>query len=255
MSDKPQKQKFGKGDSEEKEDLVIVKELTREEKNALRTRENEREKLASWVPKTVLGKKVKSAQITNLNQIIDSNQKILEQQIVDKLINVKTDLLLMGQSKGKFGGGKRRAWRQTQRKTKEGNVPTFSALAVVGDEDGHVGIGLGKSKETLPARDKSVRKAKLDIIKVTRSCASFDCSCDKLHTVPFIVEGKAGSVRITLIPAPQGTGLVAGNEVKKILKMAGIHDIYSKTFGKKRTTFNLAKATIDALKKTNRSLK
>ncbi len=235
----------------EKSELAVVKELTREEKIALRTKENEREKLASWKPKTALGKKVKGGEVTNLNQILDSNQKILEEQIVDKLINLKTDLLLMGQSKGKFGGGKRRAWRQTQRKTKEGNVPTFSALAVIGDEDGHVGLGEGKAKETLPARDKAVRKAKLEIIKVKRSCASFDCSCDKLHTVPLIVEGKAGSVRIILYPAPQGTGLVAGNEVKKILKMAGIADVYSKTFGKKRTTFNLAKATIDALKKTN----
>ncbi|PIN90192.1 30S ribosomal protein S5 [Candidatus Pacearchaeota archaeon CG10_big_fil_rev_8_21_14_0_10_32_14] len=232
----------------------IIKEPTREERNAQRTRENDREKLASWVPKTDLGRKVKSGQVTNLNQIIDSNQKILEQQIVDKLINVKTDLLLMGQSKGKFGGGKRRAWRQTQRKKKEGNVATFSALAVIGDEDGHVGIGQGRAKETLPARDKAVRKAKLEVIRVRRGCASFDCSCDKLHTVPFVVEGKAGSVRITLIPAPQGTGLVAGNEVKKILKLAGIHDVYSKTFGKIRTTFNLAKATMDALEKTNRRL-
>jgi len=72
-----------------------------------------------------------------------------------------------------------------------------------------------------------------------------------LHTIPFKVTGKSGSVRVTLIPAPQGTGLVVGNELKKVLKLAGIKDVYSKTFGRKRTTFNLIKACFEALKKTN----
>ena len=124
-------------------------------------------------------------------------------------------------------------------------------MAVVGDGNGHVGIGEGEAMETLPARDKAIRKAKLNIIKVQRGCASFDCNCSEKHTVPFKVAGKSGSARVELIPAPQGTGLVVANELKKILKFAGIKDIYSKTFGKARTTFNLAKACIDALQKTN----
>jgi len=160
-------------------------------------------------------------------------------------------LISIGQAKGKFGGGKRRAWRQTQRKTKQQNVPTFSTMAVVGDGNGHVGVGSGEAKETLPARDKAIRKAKLNIIKIKRTCAAFDCACSEPHTIPFKVTGKAGSVRVTLIPAPQGTGLVVANELKKILKLTGIKDVYSKTFGKKRTTFNLVKACIEALKKTN----
>jgi|SRR3989344_1931272 len=236
---------------QEQIEKIEVKELTRAEKIAARINEQEREKLASWVPKTALGKKVRSKEIKDIDYILNNNMKILEEQIVDSLINLKTDLLFMGQSKGKFGGGKRRVWRQTQRKTKEGNVATFSALAVVGDEKGHIGVGSGRSKETLPARDKAVRKAKLNIIKIKRGCASFDCSCSEEHSVPFVVNGKCGSVRVTLYPAPQGTGLVVGNELKKILKLAGIKDIYSKTFGKKRTTFNLIKASMDALEKTN----
>ena len=186
----------------------------------------------------------------NIDEILDNNKKILEEQIVDTLLDLKTELISIGQAKGKFGGGKRRAWRQTQRKTKAKNIPTFSTMAVVGDENGHVGIGTGKSMETLPARDKGFRKAKLNIIKIKRGCASFDCACSELHTVPFKVTGKSGSVRVILIPAPQGTGLVVGNELKKILKFAGIKDVYSKTFGRKRTTFNLIKACFDALKKT-----
>ena len=170
------------------------------------------------------------------------------------MLNLKSDLIAIGQSKGKFGGGKRRAWRQTQRKTKEGNVPTFSAFAVVGDGNGHIGIGSGRAKETLPARDKALRKAKLNLIKIQRGCASFDCACSEKHTVPFKVQGKSGSVRVTLIPAPQGTGLVVANEMKKILILAGIKDVYSKTFGTQRTTFNFAKAMIDALQKTQKAV-
>ena len=213
------------------------------------------EAIASWVPKTKLGKEVKEKKIKNIDEILDSKKKILEEQIVDSLLNLNSDLLFIGQSKGKFGGGKRRAWKQTQRKTKEGNVPTFATLAVVGDGNGHVGIGFGRAKETLPARDKSIRKAKLSVIKVKRACASFDCACNEMHSIPFKVTGKSGSVRVTLIPAPQGTGLVAATEMKRILKLAGVKDVYTKTFGTQRTTMNLARATIDALKKTNKGEK
>lgn len=211
--------------------------------------------LSEWEPKTKLGREVKDEKITNIDEILDSKRKILEEQIVDKLLNLKSDLILIGQAKGKFGGGKRRAWRQTQKKTQEGNVPTFSTMAIVGDEAGHIGVGDGKAKETLPARDKAIRKAKLAIMKIRRECSSFDCSCNEPHTVPFKVTGKAGSVRVTLIPAPQGTGLVAANELKKLFKLAGIKDIYSKTFGSGRTTFNMIKACLDALNKTNQNLK
>ena len=177
------------------------KELIEVDKRTEREKDRDKEKaaeLASWVPKTKLGREVKSKKIKNIDEILDSNKKILEEQIVDSLLNLKSDLISIGQSKGKFGGGKRRAWKQTQRKTKEGNVPTFSTLAVVGDENGHVGIGIGRAKETLPARDKAIRKAKLGIIKVIRGCASFDCACAEQHSIPFKVEGKSGSVRIVL---------------------------------------------------------
>lgn len=208
----------------------------------------------TWMPKTKLGKDVKERKITNLDEILEKKRKILEPEIIDWLLTVKSDLISIGQSKGKFGGGKRRAWRQTQRKTAEGNIPTFSTMAVVGDENGHVGIGSGEAKETLPARDKAIRKAKLNLIKVIRSCSAFDCACSEPHTIPFKVVGKTGSVKVTLIPAPQGTGLVVANELKKLLKLAGIKDIYSRTSGSRRTTFNMAKACIDALNKTNKKM-
>ena len=205
--------------------------------------------LESWVPKTKLGKLVKAGKIKDVDEAL--KYKILEPEILDLLLKLDSEILNIGQAKGKFGGGKRRAWRQTQKKTAEGNVPTFSCMCVVGNKDGYIGLGYGRAKETLPAREKALRKAKLNIMKIKRGCASFDCVCDEPHTVPFIVEGKMGSCKVKLIPAPQGTGLVIGDECKKILRLAGIKDVYSVTNGKIRTTFNLAKACMEALKKTN----
>ena len=238
-------------------DVVIEKEIKAPDKAGTFRKPWEKEafSMESWDPKTKLGRRVKNGEIKNIDEILDKREKILEPEIVDSLLNLKTDLILIGQAKGKFGGGKRRAWKQTQRKTQEGNVLKFSAMSVVGDENGHVGIGKGCSVETLPARGKSAINAKINIFKITRKCAAFDCECSAPHTIPFKVEGKSGSVEIKLIPAPQGTGLVATDELKKVLRLAGIKDIYSKTTGKTKTTHNLIKACIDALKKTNRGNK
>jgi len=242
IEDKSKEKEF-----EEKIEEVIEKELTREE----REKEAIKKAIEIWKPKTKVGRLVKEGKIKNLDEIL-GKYKILEPEITDSLLNLKFDLLSIGQAKGKFGGGKRRAWRQTQKKTAEGNVPTFSCAVVVGDGEGYVGIGVGKAKETLPAREKALRYAKLNLIKIKRGCGSFNCLCKEKHSIPFKVEGKCGSLRIIFWPAPQGTGLVVGDEAKKILRLAGIKDIYSKTFGKTRTTINLAKACINALKKTNR---
>ncbi len=228
-------------------EVIVPKETPFEEKK----RKEKISTIESWEPKTKLGREIKDGKIKDIDEILDRNEKILEPEIVDSLLALKVDLISIGQAKGKFGGGKRRAWRQTQRKTEEGNVLKFSTLAAVGDENGHVGIGWGNSTETLPARDKAQRKAKLNIFKIRRGCSSFVCDCSELHTVPFKVAGKSGSVKIKLIPAPQGTGLVVANELKKVLRLAGIKDVYSKTLGKTKTTFNLVQACIDALKKTN----
>jgi small subunit ribosomal protein S5 len=215
-----------------------------------RLKEQQERHLEDWIPKTKLGRLVKDKKIKNIDEAL--KHKMLEPEIADTLLNLKLEILNIGQSKGKFGGGKRRAWRQTQRKTAEGNVPTFSCMVVVGNQEGYLGMGYGRAKETLPARAKALRKAKLNIIKIKRGCSSFDCECGEEHTVPFIVEGKCGSCRVKLIPAPQGTGLVIGDECKKILKMAGIKDVYSRTSGQLRTTINLAKACADALSKTTK---
>ncbi|MCM2325581.1 MAG: 30S ribosomal protein S5 [Candidatus Woesearchaeota archaeon] len=207
-------------------------------------------KTGDWKPKTDLGKKVFSGEVTDINEVLDKGQVILEQEIVDILVpNLENDLLLVGQAKGKFGGGKQRVFRQTQKKTKEGNKPKFAALAVVGNRNGIIGIGYGKSKETVPAREKAVRNAKVSIFKIRRGSGSWESRTLKPHSIPFAVEGKCGSVIVKLIPAPIGTGLKADHEIAKILAFAGIKDCWTQTFGQTRQKLNLLKATERALRK------
>jgi len=235
--DKAAKAKEGRGE---------WKRESREERFAREAQE----KLDSWVPKTQLGKDVRAGKIKNIEEVFEAGRKIMESQIVDLLIKgLHTDTLFIGQAKGKFGGGKRRAFRQTQKKTEESNVLTFGVMAVVGDGHGHVGLGYGRASETLPAKEKAIRKAKLNIVKIARGCASYDCSCDEEHSILIAVEGKCGSVKVKLMPAPQGTGLVINDEMKKILRAVGIKDVYGKTSGNVKTTFNTAKACMAALNK------
>jgi small subunit ribosomal protein S5 len=86
-------------------------------------------------------------------------------------------------------------------------------------------------------------------MKIKRGSGSFDGSSNELHSIPHTVEGKCGSVKIKLMPASPGTGLVIGDEGKKIMKLVGIEDIYSRTKGQTKTTLNYAKAIMDALGK------
>lgn len=202
-----------------------------------------------WKPKTLLGKKVKNKEINNIDEILDIGQVILESEISDSLLTLDSELLLVGQSKGKFGGGQRRIFRQTQKKTKEGNKPKFCTFAVVGDKDGHIGLGHGKSKETVPAREKAMRCAKQNVFKIRRGCGSWECNCGTPHSIPFAVEGKCGSVIVRLMPAPKGKGLCVEKECAKVLEFAGIHDIWSKSYGQTKNKINMLLALESALKK------
>ena len=203
-----------------------------------------------WQPKTELGRMVKSRQITSMDQVLESGKPVLEPQIVDMLLpGMDSDLIMIGQFKGKFGGGSRRVFRQTQKKTREGNKPKFSTYAVIGNKDGFVGLGFGKAKETVPAREKAVRKAKLNMMRITRGCGSWQCSCRTPHSIPFAVKGKCSSVTVELKPAPKGTGLKAEKELVKVLAMAGIKDVWSKVRGQSTSKINVVKALDAALMK------
>lgn len=204
----------------------------------------------SWKPKTALGRMVKEGVISDIDEIFNKGYRIMEPEIVNTLLpNLEEDLLLIGQAKGKFGGGQRRIFKQTQKKTKEGNKIHFKVCAVVGNRNGYVGIGMGKSKETVPARDKAKRIARINLIRIRRGCGSWESGAVEPNTIPFAVEGRCGSVRIKLMPAPKGKGLCIEKECAKVLALAGIKDIWSKTEGQTGTKPNLIFALTDALKK------
>src|SRR3989338_7160119 len=176
-----------------------------------------------WHPVTTVGKLVNEGKIADIEELFAKGYQIMESEITDKLLpNLEEDLLLIGQAKGKFGGGQRRIFRQTQKKTKEGNKIQFTTCALVGNRNGYVGEGTGKSKETVPARDKAKIKARTEVIRVRRGCGSWQCHCRIAHSIPFTVEGRCGSSRIQLMPAPKGKGLCVEKECAKILAMAGI---------------------------------
>lgn len=232
-------------DNEEKE---VIEPISEDEIETVKISED----VERWQPRTDLGRKVKSREITDMDTVLKSEKPILEPEIVDMLLpNTESDLLMVGQSKGKFGGGSRRVFRQTQKKTKEGNKPKFATYAVLGNKDGYLGLGFGKAKETVPAREKALRKAKLNIIRVSRGCGSWQCGCRTPHSIPFKVVGKCSSVTVELRPAPKGTGLKAEKEVAKVLRLAGIQDVWTKVRGQSRNKINVIKALQAALLKLN----
>ncbi len=224
----------------------------KEGRNREYTPEKKQDVRETWKPRTELGRKVSSGEVRSLDEALSLGLPLLESEIVDVLLpNLSSELLNIGQMKGKFGGGKRRAFKQTQRKTQEGNSISFSTLAVVGNLDGFVGIGFGKSRETVPAREKAFRNAKINVIKIRRGSGSWKgADPSRPHSIPFTVRGKCGSTEITLIPAPKGTGLCVEKECQTVLRLAGISDIWSRSRGKTRVKYNLVQACIEALKQT-----
>jgi len=230
---------------EENEEL---KELSKEEVQVVE--EKIEAKLSSWKPKTKLGRLVFEKKITSLDEILENGMKIKEPQIVDFLSpEIKSELVLIGGRPGKGGGIQRTPIRITAKMHRSGRRYTSSAFAVVGNGRGIVGIGKGRAKEGRLAVEKAIEKAKLNLIKVKRGCGSWECGCGGEHSIPFKVYGKSGSVRIKILPAPRGVGLVMNDEAKKIMKLVGIEDAWVKTFGNTGARMNLIQAIYDALRK------
>jgi len=202
----------------------------------------------SWKPKTQLGMAVKNKEITDIDTLLEKGTRILETEITDSLLKLEAEFLLIGQAKGKFGGGQRRMFKSTQKKTMEGNKPKFTAVVVVGDRNGHIGIGMGGAKETVPAREKAFRQAKLNLFKIRRGTGSWEDDAENPHSIPFAVEGKCGSVVLKLMPAPKGKGLCVEKECAKILALAGIKDVWSKSFGQTKDKINMIRACEKALR-------
>jgi len=120
--------------------------------------------------------------------------------------------------------------------TKGGRAFGFSAIVVVGDENGVVGHGLGKSKDVSEAIAKAVEDAKKNLVRIPL----------RGQSVPHEQKGKFGGAAVYLMPASHGTGVIAGGAVRSVLESVGIHDVLSKSQGSSNP-HNVVKATFDAL--------
>ena len=199
-----------------------------------RRRRQEEEEV--WIPKTSIGKRVLSGEINSMEEILSKGLRIQEAGIVKKLLpDLKTEVIDVG---------------IIQKMTPNGQSTRFKALVAAGNENGWLGIGMGKSKQMRIAIEKANNAAYLSVSPVKLGCGSWECRCDQNHSVPFKVKGKGGSVTIEILPAPRGLGLVAGGKIKNLLKMAGIKDAWTTAKGSTSTMNSTSKAVLQCLRYT-----
>jgi small subunit ribosomal protein S5 len=189
-----------------------------------------------WIPKTSLGKKIVAGQITSMEEILANGYRIQEAGIIKKLLpDLKSEVIDVG---------------IIQKMTPNGQSTRFKAIVAAGNENGWLGIGHGKAKQMRIAIEKATNAAYLNVSPVKLGCGSWECRCDKPHSVPFKVRGKGGSVTIEIVPAPRGLGLVAGGKIRNLLKLAGLKDAWTKANGSTNTMNSTSKALLDCLRQT-----
>jgi small subunit ribosomal protein S5 len=179
---------------------------------------------------------VLEGRISSLEEIFVNGFKISEPQIVDALIpNLEEEVINIS---------------LVQKQTDAGEKSRFKAIVAVGNRNGYIGIGSGKDVQVRNAIEKAAKDARLNISIIQRGCGSWECGCGQPHSLPFEVTGKCGAVKIKIIPGPRGLGLVAGEVAKVILRLAGIKDCWTRSYGPTRTVPSFTYALFDALKKT-----
>ncbi len=200
-----------------------------------RSRRYEEDSVKEWVPKTRLGSLVATGKVTSIDEIFENGWRIKESEIVRTLLpDVRSEVVSAG---------------IVQKQTDAGELTRFIAIVAVGDGHGWFGVGRGKAPQMRSAIEKATNNALLNIIPVRLGCGSWECKCGRLHSVPFKTSGKGGSVKVEMIPGPKGLGLVAGETMRNLLALAGIEDVWTRTYGSTSTASSLAYAIYDALKK------
>ena len=145
---------------------------------------------APWIPQTIIGKKVAAGEITSIEEILSKGLRIQEAGIVKKLLpDLKTEVIDVG---------------IIQKMTPNGQSTRFKSLVAAGNQNGWLGIGMGKSKQMRIAIEKANNAAYLNVIPIKLGCGSWECRCSEKHSVPFKVKGKGGSVTIEILPGPRG---------------------------------------------------
>ena len=189
-----------------------------------------------WKPRTTLGSQVASGKINSMDQVYENGMRIQEAEIVRHLLpEIKSQVVHVG---------------IVQKQTDAGEMTRFNSIVAVRNEAGWFGIGKGKSSQMRISIDKATTAAYLNVIPVKLGCGSWECRCGRQHTVPFSVVGKCGSVRVHVLPSPRGLGLVAGEIPKQVLRLAGVKDCWTRTYGSTSTLTSSALAVFDALVQT-----
>lgn len=201
-----------------------------------RGRPRQEEEEEPWVPRTRLGRTVAGGEVSTWDEAAATGLPLREYRAVDKLVPGLAEEVI--------------DLSMVQRMTDSGRRVKFRATVAVGNREGFIGIGGARDAQVGEAVKRASGYAKLNLVKVDRGCGSWECGCNTPHSVPFEVTGKAGSVRVTLLPAPRGLGLAAAETAKKVLQLAGIRDAWTRVEGESRNAMNFAKATYDALRRT-----
>ncbi|KAL1977498.1 hypothetical protein VTN31DRAFT_357 [Thermomyces dupontii] len=187
-----------------------------------------------WQPVTKLGRLVKAGKIQSMEQIYLHSLPVKEYQIVDWFLpKLKDEVMKI---------------KPVQKQTRAGQRTRFKAIVVIGDSEGHVGLGIKTSKEVATAIRAAIILAKLSVLPVRRGY--WGNNLGEPHSLATKQSGKCGSVTVRLIPAPRGTGLVASPAVKRLLQLAGIQDAYTSSSGSTKTLENTLKATFMAVANT-----
>lgn len=195
--------------------------------------------LRNWTPRTRLGRMVMNGEILTYEEALATGFPIREVEIVDALLPEMDDDVL--------------SVNMIQRMTDSGRRVRFNVLCAVGNEDGYVGLSICKGKEVASTIQKAITQAKLNLVPVFRGNGSWESAEGPGNSIPFKATGRSGSTRVTLLPAPSGKGLVIGDYGRRVLKLAGVEDVWSRSSGQTRSTINFAKATFNALEVLGRA--